>query len=176
MAVQQPDAAVTPYTRADDLAHVEQLFKRFCLGRLVRHMSPVALWATYVFVNGFVSIALLALLAVATGVPFVFPSLGPTAYQLFFSPRAAPSAPRNALIGHAIGLACGYAAFQVAAIPVSQALARGNFDLRPVLAAALSLSTTAALMILLDASHPPAGATTLMLPYPIWKTPPRYRR
>jgi len=43
------------------------------------------------------------------------------------------------------------------------ALATGSFDLRPVLASALSLSATAALMILLDASHPPAGATTLIV-------------
>ena len=49
------------------------------------------------------------------------------------------------------------------AIPVSEALAIRAFDLRPVLAAALSLSATAALMILLDASQPPAGATTLIV-------------
>ena len=204
----QSETGVTPYTRAHDLEHVAQLFERLGFGRVVRHMPPVALWATYVFANGFLSIALLALLAVATGVPFVFPSLGPTAYQLFFLPRAASSTPRNTLIGHFIGLVCGYAAFRLAAIPFSQALGSG-FDLRPVLASALSLSATAALMILLDASHPPAGATTLivslgiitrpqylavieiavfvlvvqafcvhrlaMLPYPVWKVPPRNR-
>jgi CBS-domain-containing membrane protein len=32
-----------------------------------------------------------------------------------------------------------------------------------VIAAALSLASTAAVMILLDASHPPAGATTLIV-------------
>ena len=163
MPVQQSDGGMSPYTRAHDLAHVEQLFERLGLTRIVRPMPPVALWATYVFVNGFLSIALLALLAVATGVPFVFPSLGPTAYQLFFLPRSASSTPRNALIGHFIGLVCGYAAFRIAGIPVSVALATRTFDLRPVLAAALSLSATAALMILLDASHPPAGATTLIV-------------
>jgi CBS domain-containing membrane protein len=42
-------------------------------------------------------------------------------------------------------------------------LATGSFDLRPVFASALSLSATAALMTLLDASHPPAGATTLIV-------------
>jgi CBS domain-containing membrane protein len=163
MAVQQSDGGTSPYTRAHDLAHVEQLFERLGLRRIVRPMPPVALWAAYVFVNGFLSIALLALLAVATGVPFVFPSLGPTAYQLFFLPRSASSTPRNTLIGHFIGLVCGYAAFRITKIPVSVALATGSFDLRPVFASALSLSATAALMILLDASHPPAGATTLIV-------------
>jgi len=160
---EQIEPGVPSSARAHDLEHVEHLFRRLGLGRLVRHLRPVALWAAYVFVNAFLSIALLTLLAIATGVPFIFPSLGPTAYQLFFQPRSAASTPRNTLIGHCIGLVCGYAGFRVAAIPVTQAVASGNFDWRPVLASALSLSTTAALMILLNASHPPAGATTLIV-------------
>src|SRR6185437_3240178 len=56
------------------------------------------------FPNSFVTIALLALVAVLTHNPFVFPSLGPTAYLFFFSPLAEASAPRNAIFGHAIGL------------------------------------------------------------------------
>ena len=36
-------------------------------------------------------------------------------------------------------------------------------DMRRVLAAALSLAATGALMILLKAAHPPAGATTLII-------------
>jgi len=156
-------AGAAPGVAAHDLAHVEAFFERVGLGALVRPMPAVALWAAYVFVNGFLSIALLALLAVVTGVPFVFPSLGPTAYQLFLLPRAQSSTPRNALIGHLIGLICGYASFRVAGMPVSVALARGDFDWRPVVAAGLSLAATAAVMIMLNASHPPAGATTLIV-------------
>src|SRR5215472_18750581 len=117
MTIQESQAGTIPSTRAHDLEHVEQLFERLGLGRLVRPMPPVALWAAYVFANGFLSIALLALRSVVTGAPFVFPSLGPTAYQLFFSPRAAASTPRNTLIGHFIGLVCGYAAFRMAGVP-----------------------------------------------------------
>jgi hypothetical protein len=170
--VEQGQPGVTPSTRADDLQHVEQFFERLGLGRLVRPMPPVALWATYVFANGFLSIALLAVLAVATGVPFVFPSLGPTAYQLFFFPRAEASTPRNTLIGHAIGIGCGYGAFRIAGLPESAALAQGGFDWRLAVAAALSLAGTAAIMILLDASHPPAGATTLIVSLGIITRPP----
>lgn len=154
---------VTFLTPSLDLAHIEYLFVRLGLGRLVRPLSPRTLWAVYVFVNGFISIALLTLCAVGTGVPFMFPSLGPTAYQLFFSPRAETSAPYNAVIGHAIGLVCGYAAFRITQIPESVILARGGLDWRLIVAAALSLAATGALMILLRASHPPAGATTLIV-------------
>jgi CBS domain-containing membrane protein len=46
----------------------------------------------------------------ASGTPFIFPSLGPTAFVFFFEPTEPSASPRNALFGHAIGIACGYAA------------------------------------------------------------------
>ena len=119
--------------------------------------------SVYVFVNGFLTIGLLALLALLSRNPFVFPSLGPTAYLLFFSPLAKVSSPRNTIFGHAIGILCGYGAFVVTgagAIPFG--VHPGIFWPR-ILAAALSLSATGALMVLLGVSHPPAGATTLII-------------
>ena len=157
---------------ARDLEHVEGFFRRLGLVR-VSLMPPMALWAVYVFINGFVSIGLLALLAVITGVPFVFPSLGPTAYQLFFSPLAPSSAPRHAFIGHAIGLICGYLAFRLRRIPMLSVLASRQSDWRLVIAAALSLAVTAALMILAGVSHAPAGATTLIVSLGIITQPSR---
>jgi hypothetical protein len=55
------------------------LLGRLRLAWLLDHFPPRVVWAVYVAVNGFLTIALLALLAVVTGSPFVFPSLGPTA-------------------------------------------------------------------------------------------------
>jgi CBS domain-containing membrane protein len=109
----------------------------------------------------------------ATEVPFVVSFPWSPGYQLFFLPRAALSTPRNTLIGHFIGLVCLYASYRIAAIPMAKALASGNFDLRPVLVSALSLSATAAIMILLHASHPPADATTLIVSLGI-TTRPQY--
>src|SRR5580704_9265406 len=91
--------------------HVAVLLAHMRLKWLLQHFPPRLVWAVYVCINGFVTIGLLALLALATGSPFVFPSLGPTAYLFFFSPLAEASSPRNTILGHAIGLACGYAAF-----------------------------------------------------------------
>src|ERR1700734_1124840 len=120
--------------------HVAALLAHMRLQWLLQHFPPRLVWAVYVCINGFVTIGLLALLALFTGSPFVFPSLGPTAYLFFFSPLAEASSPRNTILGHAIGLFCGYAAFAltVASSP--------PFGLHPgvhgprVLAAALSLS------------------------------------
>lgn len=143
--------------------HIAVLLERLRLAWLLRHFPPRLVWALYVLVNGFLTIALLALLAVVTGSPFVFPSLGPTAYLLFISPLAETSSPRNTIIGHAIGLICGYGAFIVsgaAAVPFG--VHAGVYGPR-IFAAALSLSFTGAIMVALRAGHPPAGATTLIV-------------
>jgi CBS domain-containing membrane protein len=88
----------------------------------------------------------------------VFPSLGPTAYLLFFSPLAKTSSPRNTIFGHAIGLICGYAAFVGLTIRGSRRyLLAKNSDGGPF---AFSYG---AFMVLLDVNHPSAGATTLIV-------------
>jgi CBS-domain-containing membrane protein len=143
--------------------HVGILLTHMRLEWLLQHFPPRLVWAVYVCINGFITIGLLGLLALLTGSPFVFPSLGPTAYLFFFSPLAEVSSPRNAILGHAIGLICGYAAFALALA------SSPPFGINPgvhgprLLAAALSLSATGAFMALLRINHPPAGATTLIV-------------
>lgn len=143
--------------------HVAVLLGRLRLSWLLRHFPERLVWALYVLVNGFITIGLLALLAVLTDSPFVFPSLGPTAYLLFIAPLAENSSPRNTIIGHAIGLVCGYAAFILSGAAAMPFAAHGGVYGPRILAAALSLSATGAFMVLLKAGHPPAGATTLIV-------------
>jgi len=156
----QKDSDPQPHAVSDP---VLSLFRRLRLHWLLEHFPARLVRSAYVFINGFVTIALLALLALVSGNPFVFPSLGPTAYLLFFSPLAKTSSPRNTIFGHAIGILCGYGAYVVAGA------AAPPFGVYPgvywprILAAALSLSATGALMVLLGVSHPPAGATTLII-------------
>jgi CBS domain-containing membrane protein len=143
--------------------HVGPLLQRLRVDWLVQRFPPRMVRALYVFVNSFVTIGVLAVLALVSRNPFVFPSLGPTAYLLFFSPLAKASSPRNTILGHAIGLVCGYAAFVVTgagALPFG--VHSGVFWPR-ILAAALSLAATGACMVLFEVSHPPAGATTLIV-------------
>jgi CBS-domain-containing membrane protein len=146
-----------------EFRHVEVLLGHLRLKWLLRHLPARLVWAAYVSVNGFVTIVLLALLALATGSPFVFPSLGPTAYLFFFTPMAKGASPRNAILGHLIGLICGYAAFTLTAASGQPSSMHGGIHAPTVLAAALSLSATGALMVLFKVSHPPAGATTLIV-------------
>lgn len=143
--------------------HVAVLLTHLRMAWLLEHLPPQLVWAVYVGINGFVTIGLLALLALVTGSPFVFPSLGPTAYLFFFSPLAEASSPRNTILGHAIGLVCGYAAFAITAGFGPPFATQGGVHGPRVLAAALSLAATGSLMALFRVSHPPAGATTLIV-------------
>lgn len=143
--------------------HVVPLLQKLRLEWLLRHFQPGLVRAVYVFINGFVTIGLLALLAFITGNPFVFPSLGPTAYLLFFSPLAEPSNPRNTIFGPAIGLICGFLALTLTgAGSVPFGIHPGVFWPR-ILSAALSLSATGAVMVLSRVNHSPTGATTLIV-------------
>src|SRR5690348_10167362 len=158
--MRNPDSRTQSHGDAD---HIFSFFRRLRLDWLLLHFPPRLVRSAYVFVNGFVTIALLALLALVSRNPFVFPSLGPTAYLLFFAPLGRTSSPRNTIIGHAIGILCGYGAFVITgagALPFG--VHPGIFWPR-ILAAALSLSATGAFMVLLGVSHPPAGATTLII-------------
>ena len=143
--------------------HVFRLMERLRLSWLLAHLPPTFVWAAYVALNSFVTIALLTLLALLSRNPFVFPSLGPTAYLFFFSPQAESASPRNAVLGHLIGLLCGFAAYRITGMhPFPQGFG-GEVYWPRILASALALALTGAIMVLLHVNHPPAGATTMIV-------------
>ncbi|MDQ2681856.1 MAG: HPP family protein [Candidatus Eremiobacteraeota bacterium] len=117
--------------------------------------------ATFTFVWGFATMVLIGLAAELTQRPYIFPSLGPTAIMLFGHPLRKASAPRNVIIGHLIGALSGYFALWMTGL-----LAVGfsnQIDERRVMAAAIALALTSAVMILFKSEHAPAGATTLII-------------
>jgi CBS-domain-containing membrane protein len=135
-----------------------------------RHGSTFVL-GLFAFVNGLVAIGAMAFVAFVTGEPFVFPSLGPTAFLLFYTPLLPASSPRNTLGGHAIGAAAGYLALVVFGLTdAAPALATGVTGAR-VGAAALSLGLTSGAMVWARVPHPPAGATTLIVSLGILREP-----
>src|SRR5215472_9957611 len=115
-----------------EVAH--RLMERVRLSRWLGKLPPRLVWASFVFVNGFLSVAVLAGLALVSHTPFVFPSVAPTA------------SPRNTLCGHALGIACGYASLWLVGLEHAPSAILEELHWRRVLAAALSLATTGALM------------------------------
>ncbi|HXF71052.1 MAG TPA: HPP family protein [Actinomycetota bacterium] len=150
-----------PWGRMSDV--VLGLARRFRLAPLMSRYNSTAVLGLFALVNGFLSIGVMALAALVTRQPFVFPSLGPTAFLLFYTPLAPTASPRNTLAGHLIGAAAGYLSLWAFGLrDAGPALAVGISASR-VGAAALSLGLTAGLMAWLRVPHPPAGATTLIV-------------
>ena len=140
-----------------------ELFGRLRITGLIERFPARIVWAVFVFINGFVTCAILASMAMAWKTTFIFPSLGPTAFMVFFNPASPAASPRNAIIGHAIGILCGYGALWLTGlVDAAPATVTGVHDPR-IIAAAVSLAATGAFMILFDVVHPPAAATTLII-------------
>lgn len=139
------------------------LLRRFQVTELTKHYNSVVVLAIFSLINGFISIALMSIVALFTGSPFIFPSLGPTAFLFFYTPTAPVSSPRNTIFGHLIGALAGWGSLWLFGLTnAAPALAAGVVWPR-VGAAALSLGLTGGLMVLCKVPHPPAGATTLIV-------------
>lgn len=117
----------------------------------------------YCIVNGFISIAIMGAVAMWSKNPFIFPSLGPTAFLFFFSPKLPASAPRNTLMGHSLGIFSGWFSLVIFGLLDNPNILEGGITWHRVCAAGLSLGLTCALMALFKCPHPPAGATTLIV-------------
>jgi CBS-domain-containing membrane protein len=142
---------------------VRGIVRRARLPWLLERYARVPVLALFSFVNGCISIGIMAGLALVTHSPFIFPSLGPTAFLFFYTPTAPSASPRNTLIGHAVGVVCGYFSLVVTGLTTAGPSTAVGVTGPRVIAAALSLGLTAGIMVLLRAPHPPAGATTLIV-------------
>ncbi len=163
MESRQQPITEKPPSATSDWEGRSSRFDRLRLPSLLRRYPGRLVWAVFVLVNGFLTIGLLAAVAMVSETPFVFPSLGPTALLLFFQPLRPVSSPRNTLCGHAIGILCGYASLWVLGLAHHPPTMVEGVNAERVFCAALSLASTGAFMVLFGVSHPPAGATTLII-------------
>lgn len=147
------------------------ILQRLRLPWLLAHHTQVHVLALFSLINGCVSIALMAMVAKLTGSPFIFPSLGPTAFLFFYTPMAPSASPRNTVVGHAVGCLAGYASLVVTGLTQAPPAMTAGVEWPRVAAAAVSLGFTACVMVLLRAPHPPAGATTLIVSLGLMRQP-----
>ncbi len=151
------------------------LLRRVQLSELTKYHNSTLVLAVFSLINGFISIALMSIVALLTGSPFIFPSLGPTAFLFFYTPTAPPASPRNTVMGHLIGALAGWASLAIFGLAGAPPVTATGMVWPRVGAAALSLSLTGGLMVLSKVPHPPAGATTLivslgLMPH-LWEVP-----
>lgn len=118
-----------------------------------------------------ISLALLGIIALVTHQPFVFPSLGPTAFLICDVPDLPASWPRNAIFGHLVGAACGWTALALLGLLDSPTDVATGISANRAVAAALALGLTSGLMVWLRVTHPPACATTLIVSLGVLRSP-----
>src|SRR3546814_15716155 len=114
------------------------------------------------FVNGCLGSAVISAVALATGSPLVFPSLGPTAFLHFYTAMAPAASPRNTICGHLIGVCAAVLSLALFGLSdAGPAPSTGMSDARGG-AVALSLGLTRGARVWLTVPPPPPRAYTLI--------------
>jgi CBS-domain-containing membrane protein len=131
------------------------------------HGIGPGLWSLLVCVVG---LAVVGVIGVLAGQPWVFPSLGPTLMVLAETPGQPAAHPRNVLAGHVLGVLCGYLALVATGLVHHPTVLQEGLHAPRVVAACLSVGLTALLLQVLRTPHPPAGATTLIVSLGLFKT------
>jgi hypothetical protein len=100
----------------------------------------------------------------ATKQPLIFASLGPTAYELVEQPQLRSARPYNIVVGHLVGIACGFfAIFVLKAWAAPNVLSTGIVSPQRLWAVGIAAALTTLITLLLKASQPAATATTLLI-------------
>jgi len=139
------------------------LLARTRLKRLVGCLDPRTALALISGFNGALSVGLLSGIALLTQEPFIFPSVGASAFILFYRPLVASASPRNVLLGHTIGVLTGWFSLWVFGLLGAPSAFDVGMDGLRVAATALGMGLACGLMVWLRAAHPPAAATSLLV-------------
>lgn len=99
-----------------------------------------------------------------TGNLWLFPSLGPSIFMLVESPHQKSSSIYNMTVGHLVGIISGYAlAIITGAAYIPSAFDVDHLQLSQIVASCIAIALVMLIHILLNASHPPAIATTFLI-------------
>ncbi|MEG3437267.1 HPP family protein [Pannus brasiliensis CCIBt3594] len=132
---------------------------------------PDIVWAPIV---ASLLIALVGAIGLIAGQPWLFPSLGPTAFLQAEQPEQPTARFYNTVVGHAHGLVEGFLAVWVSGASAAPPVLSSH-ELTParVVASVLAVGLNMLFGFLLKASHPPAAATTLLIALggvkPVWR-------
>ncbi|GAA4576841.1 hypothetical protein GCM10023176_49140 [Micromonospora coerulea] len=127
--------------------------------------------AVRAFGGSAVALVVAGTVALSIRQPWLFPSLGPAVMLHVEQPGKPESSPRNTLLGHLVALLAGYALLVLTGLADHRSALEEGVSWPRIVAAAGSLAVTAAVLVLLNAAHPPAGATTLIVSLGLLHTP-----
>lgn len=114
-------------------------------------------------INAGTVILTISALAWCLNMPLVFPALGPSAFILFASPFSRAAAPRSIVLGHGLGILCGWACWHLVSLLTGETVLPSMHGRALLLSASLALALTCVLLVRLSCPHAPACASALVV-------------
>lgn len=109
-------------------------------------------------------------MSLATGKPWLFPALGPTAILIAANPGHSTTRFHSIVLGHLTAFACGWLAVILLGAGDGARLLGGTVPVARVWAGAFAVAGTALIQPSLRAYHPPAAATALLVALGAYRT------
>ena len=119
-------------------------------------------------------IAVVGAFAWMSGLPALFPSLGPSAFVLAMFPDSEASDPRRVMGSHALGVVAGLLAYHLLAggiVVTSRITPLSVVGLRLAVSSVVAIVLTVGSMLHFHVRHPPACATTLIVALGLLSSP-----
>ena len=113
--------------------------------------------ALYLLVAVVFSMLVMAAVSYFTSWVYIFPSIGPSVFTIFYFPSSPMSAPRNTVLGHACGLAIGYACYKLMGV-----VGFAKHSSLLLASSGISMGIFAIFMIITGIMHPPAASSCLI--------------
>lgn len=171
-----PTRPITPPSPDDPRAPRRSSSGTGGLTALWKERTPAAAAdAVWVPLVSAVLVAVAGAMSLATGQPWLFAGLGPTAIMIAASPGHSTTRFHSIVLGHVLAILCAWLALLLLGATRSPSLLGGNsISVVRVWASALAVGLTVLVQPSLRAYHPPAAATTLLLTLGVyrltWKT------
>lgn len=109
-------------------------------------------------------LAAIGVLGIWASQPWLFPSLGPTIFLQTVTPNEPGAKLWNTFVGHAVGVCAGFLALFLFGVQSSPSTVGVDaMSIRCVAATAIAVGMTIMAQYLLNAIHPPAAATTMLI-------------
>lgn len=123
--------------------------------------TPVA--ASVLFLGSLAVLAAAGLVALGAHETLLFPSLGPTAMLFFARPLPPETSFGTTVVAHWVGIVVGLGCLVAFGVRSDGPAVVNGLTATRVLAAALSVAATAAILRVIRSPHAPAGASTLIV-------------
>lgn len=135
------------------------------------HSPAAASDAVWVPLISGVLIVVVGAMSLATGKPWLFAGLGPTAVMIAATPGHSSTRFQNIVAGHVIAFVCAWLALLLLGAGKSPTLLSGQaIPVVRVWASALAVAMTVLIQPSFRAYHPPAAATALLVTLGVYRT------